>query len=609
VRRSWWAWCGPLPAPGGSPPALSVGGTGSRGFVACPGDVRIPRERLQTAVAGRTAVAFAGFLANRDELAHGLDGPPPVDDADLVLRLLARKGQAGLADLRGAFALLLWDGDRDTLTATHDQVGNHPLFWAPSGAGLVFSDSVETLLAQHGVSRDLNRLALADHLRRRWPDPQETFFATVRRVPPGNTMTDAGGKRDVRRTWNPAPEPIQWASAQEVEGFDEVFRRAVDRCFELGPAGISLSGGLDSVTVAVFAAEAAAERGIRAPVALSMRFPDVGVNEEDIQRSVASQLGFDMIMMGLDEAVAPMNVLEATLELAKTWPAPMFNPWLAAYVALGHQGRQQGCDAFLTGGGGDEWLCVSPYLSADLMAAFNVAGLYRLVLGATRSYGMSLPKLLRAYLWVFGVRALGRRALGSVPPLLAWRDRRVLGQQTPGYVAPDPQLRRAIDDRFEPPGAPRNFYLRDLKDGLDTSLVAQELEEFFELGRRIQMPVLRPFLDPDVIELLARVPPEVLNQGQRSKAIVRDALDRRFPELEFKQQRKVQGIPTLRRILRDEFDALWSSVGPPTALAELGVVDLDRLDAAIRETSRDERRPMWNFFMLESLEVFARARL
>jgi len=123
------------------------------------------------------------------------------------------------------------------------------------------------------------------------------------------------------------------------------------------------------------------------------------------------------------------------------------------------------------------------------------------------------------------------------------------------------------------------------------------------------MPVLRPFLDPDVIGLLARVPPAVLSQGERSKAIVRGTLDRQFPGLAFKQQRKIQAIPTLERVLRDQFDALWASVGPPTALAELGVVDLPRLEAAIAETRRDAYSPMWRFFMLESLEVFTRARL
>ncbi len=586
-----------------------VEGAGRRCFVAYQGATRIPSERLRTAVAGRTAVAFAGFLSNRTALERELGGAPPVDEADLILRMHARRGLAAFGDLRGGFALFHWDGDRDTLVATHDQVGTHPLFWAEKGPVTLYSDSVETLLDRPEVSRDLNRLALADHIRWRWPDPQETFFEAVRRVPPGNTLTDTAGRRDVKRTWDPAPQPVQWASEDEVEQFDELFGLAVDRCFALGQVGISLSGGLDSVTVAAFAAEAADRRGADAPIALSVRFPDAGVNEEDIQRSVASQLGFKMVMIGLDEAVAPQGVLEATLELARSWPAPMYNPWLPAYVALGHLGRQHGVDSFVTGGGGDEWLCVSPYLAADLMASFDIAGLYRLVTGARRSHRMSTSLILKCYLWSFGVRALGRRALGTVPTLLAERDRRVLARNTQSWLAPDPALRRAIDARFRAPGAPKSYYLRELREGLDASLVAQELEEFFELGRRVQTPVLRPFLDPDVIGLLARVPPEVLNRGGRTKALVRQTLDRRFPELAFGQQRKVQAIPTLERVLRTQFADLWSTVGPPWALAGLGVVDLPGLEATARATHSHPYASLWRLFMVQSLEIFVRARL
>ena len=258
-----------------------------------------------------------------------------------------------------------------------------------------------------------------------------------------------------------------------------------------------------------------------------------------------------MVMIGLDDAVGTAGVLEATLEHAKSWPAPMFNPWLPAYVRLGRLGREHGVDAFVTGGGGDEWLCVSPYLAADLMASFDLLGLYRLVSGARRSHRMSTGLILKCYLWTCGVRALGRRALNMAPSLLDRRDRRVLAQNTQPWLAPDPDLRRAIDGRWTPKGAPKSYYLRDLREGLDASLIAQELEEFFELGRRIGTPVVRPFLDPDVIGLLARVPPEVLNHGGRTKALVRQTLDRRFPELAFGQQRKVQAIPTLERVLRD----------------------------------------------------------
>jgi hypothetical protein len=151
--------------------------------------------------------------------------------------------------------------------------------------------------------------------------------------------------------------------------------------------------------------------------------------------------------------------------------------------------------------------------------------------------------------------------------------------------------------------------MNELREALEASIVAQEMEEFFELGRRIQTPVVRPFLDPDVINLLARVPPDVLNSGGRTKALVRQTLDDRFPDLQFGQQRKVQAIPTLERVLRDQFDELWASIGPPWALAGLGIVDLPKLEATVAQMKAEPYVSLWRLFMLQSLEVFARARL
>src|SRR5205814_2252374 len=65
-----------------------------------------------------------------------------------------------------------------------DPLGSHPLFYAETQSHVLFGELPESLISQPDVSRGLNRAALADHLCYRWPDPQETFFAAVRRVPP-----------------------------------------------------------------------------------------------------------------------------------------------------------------------------------------------------------------------------------------------------------------------------------------------------------------------------------------------------------------------------------------------------------------------------------------
>jgi hypothetical protein len=101
----------------------------------------------------------------------------------------------------------------------------------------------------------------------------------------------------------------------------------------------------------------------------------------------------------------------------------------------------------------------------------------------------------------------------------------------------------------------------------------------------------------------------VLNGGERSKALVRQTLHRRFPELAFLQQRKKQAIPTLERVLKTQFDDLWASVGSPSALTALGVVDPDALEVALGAARQHPDTSLWPYFMLESLEIFARVRV
>src|SRR5205823_430261 len=134
-----------------------------------------------------------------------------------------------------------------------DPLGAHPVFYAQRESSVVFATHPRLLLAQPGVSRALNRAAIADHLCSRWPDNQETFFQAVRRIPPGWRAVVHAGRITLDRYWDPVPRydrPIEWLSNTDAERFSEVLDVAVRRCLRFGPAGVFLSGGFDSVSIA-----------------------------------------------------------------------------------------------------------------------------------------------------------------------------------------------------------------------------------------------------------------------------------------------------------------------------------------------------------------------
>jgi hypothetical protein len=84
---------------------------------------------------------------------------------------------------------------------------------------------------------------------------------------------------------------------------------------------------------------------------------------------------------------------------------------------------------------------------------------------------------------------------------------------------------------------------------------------------------------------LSRVRPERLNEHDRTKALVRRTLARRFPELGFERQRKVAAMDFFAGILRTEGPALGEAVADFQGLAALGIV--------IPTAARDFMRRAW----------------
>ena len=222
----------------------------------------------------------------------------------------------------------------------------------------------------------------------------------------------------------------------------------------------------------------------------------------------------------------------------------MANMWNAGYEPLAQRGAERGCSVILTGMGGDEWLTVSPYLAADLMKALDVRAFVKHVRALQRSYPFLQRSLLRSALWNFGARPLISSTFARIAPRW-WTDMRVrrVVASTPSWVAPDLSLRKSIDDRIEAslpwPILRMGSTGVEAMTGLEHPIVSMDLEEHHELGQRTGVRLRHPYWDVDLVELLMRTPPHLLNGKGKAKGLVREALASRFPALGFERQKKV----------------------------------------------------------------------
>src|SRR5262249_35973435 len=146
--------------------------------------------------------------------------------------------------------------------------------------------------------------------------------------------------------------------------------------------------------------------------------------------------------------------------------------------------------------------------------------------------------------------------------------------------------------------------IQEMRSAIDHPVVSWQLEEQHQLGQQIGARFLRPFCDPDLVEMLYRTPPRILNQGRRLKGLVRSTLARRLPALGFGEHRKLNATSYYRSLMLHEAPALVSKAIDFPALSHLGVVDGKAASAAVLEGLRQEDRLFHRLFHIFSLEAW-----
>lgn len=179
-------------------------------------------------------------------------------DCDLILAAYEKWGTACPNHLSGDFAFGIWDVKRERLFCARDHLGNIPLYYVARENLFAFSTVARHLLCLSGVSKELCQTKIADRLMALPDHPDLTFYEAVRCLPPGHSISIT--RNSVRKHQYWSLEDIQVSSFVHDEALMEEFRAVLDdavssRIQTEARVGSFLSGGLDSPSVAVMAAQ------------------------------------------------------------------------------------------------------------------------------------------------------------------------------------------------------------------------------------------------------------------------------------------------------------------------------------------------------------------
>lgn len=204
----------------------------------------------------KLALVFNGTIYNYKELRAELAGMGyeffSEGDSEVILKAYHAWGEHCVQRFFGMFAFAIWDMRDKTLFLARDRLGIKPLYYTLDGSRLRFASTVQSLLAGGGVDTQLDPVALHHHftLHGVVPAPR-TVLQGVKKLPPAHTMTfTVKGEVKLDRYWSlEADRPKLELSDQDwIAATRAVLMRAVERHRLASdvPVGVLLSGGLDS---------------------------------------------------------------------------------------------------------------------------------------------------------------------------------------------------------------------------------------------------------------------------------------------------------------------------------------------------------------------------
>ena len=544
------------------------------------------------------------FQALREELAHAGHRFSSRGDTEVLAHLAEEEDDPRelARRLDGMFAFATWDERRRRLLLGRDRLGKKPLYYAMTSDGqLVFASEIKALLAHPGVPREFDPSVLPSYLLYGYVPSPGTVYGGIQSVPPGAVLAfTPGGEPRVVSYWEPplvghnAGAHADLSLRAAAAGVRERLERAVERRLVADvPLGAYLSGGIDSSAIVALAADRADHR----LSTFTIGFEDTdGFDERPYAKIVARRYGTDH-----HEWVVQPEAVDLVDRLVWHYDQPFGDSSAIPTYLLAELTRRHVTVA-LSGDGGDELFGgYERFLGGLLLARYNAApSLLRRGVDRTLEAAASSPALDRARRFTAsadrGLPIAYESWAGFVSE--ADRDQLLRGQDGAGAAhariweasAGAATLDRLLDLNL------RTYLLGDLLPKADRMSMAHALE------------VRSPFLDAELLDYAARLPPALKIRGPVLKRVLKAAVADLLPSEIVKRRKRGFGVPVDRWFRTDLREYVTSRLTAPDARLKEWL-DPGAVDALVADHVSGRRNSGHSLWTLLTLEVFLRERI
>jgi len=223
-------------------------------------------EHQPSSLEGAVWITGSGRIDARSDLINKLGLQAEVrlnrtPDSDLILYAYRAWGEKCLDHLLGDFAFVLWDKRKKKLFCARDHFGMRQLYYSHAGRCFLVSNSLHCLLQHPGVSKQLDDCAIGGFLLfgdHTWLDKELTAYTDIKSLLPAHSLVLHEGKNTIRRYWH-IPDNIPLLRYRKerdyIDHFLEILKKAISDRLRADRIVISMSGGMDSSSIAAILCE------------------------------------------------------------------------------------------------------------------------------------------------------------------------------------------------------------------------------------------------------------------------------------------------------------------------------------------------------------------
>ncbi len=487
-------------------------------------------------------LVFNGCIYNHKDLRADLEALGyrffSHSDTEVILKAWHAWGLEAPKRFHGMFAFVIHERESDRVVMCRDRLGIKPLYYTADGARLRFASTLPALLTAGGIDTSIDPVGLAFYMTfHAVVPPPHTLVKGVRKLPPATirVIEPDGSTKDIiywDLRFERSSEDLTESPAVWKERVGAALRLAVDRRMVADvPVGVLLSGGLDSSLIVGLLAEAG-QKGLKT---FSIGFEAAHGEEGDEFRYsdiVAERFGTDHTKI----MVPTGSMLDALPDAIAAMSEPM-----VSYDNVGF---------FL--------------LSKEVSRHVKVV-----------QSGQGADEVFAGYHWYPKLES-SNDIVSDYTKLFFDRDRIKLGKHLANrWMADDDEPAIFVAEHLNRAGADTALD-RALRIDATVMLVDDPVKRVDNMTMAWGLEGRVPFLDHELVELAARVPPE-LKLKEEGKGILKDVARDVIPAEVIDRPKGYFPVPALKYIdgpvLEMTKDALTSK-----AARERGLFRPDYLD-------------------------------